>query len=119
MPHRNQHLPVVLTCSGASDVGELSDLVGRELSRTRVVQLECAASVGAAKPDSLERLRRAKTVLVIDGCASRCTRKMVEKAGIERSRHLDLGELGLSKGHSPATEVNVSRTVEAVKALLG
>lgn len=119
MPHRNQHLPVVLTCSGASDVGELSDRVGRELSRTRVVHLECAASVGAARPDSLERLRRAKTVLVIDGCASRCVGKMLETACIEKRKHLDLGELGLSKGHSPATDTNVSRAVEAVKALLG
>ncbi len=118
MPHRNQHLPVVVTCSGASDVGELSDRVGRELSRTNVVHLECSSAIGAARADSLERLRRAKAVLVIDGCASSCVGKMLDAACIEKRRHLDLGELGLSKGHSPATQANVARAVEAVKALL-
>ncbi len=119
MPHRNQNLPVIVTCSGSSDVGELADKVGRELSRSGIVHLECSAGVGAMKESTLGRLRQAKVVLAIDGCASRCVHKSMERACLEGYRHLDLCDLGFLKDHSPVDEATVKRATEAAKVLLG
>lgn len=117
MPHRHPHHRVVLTCSGASDVGELSDRVGRKLAHQHLVHLECMAAVGARIPAALENLQQAKTVLAIDGCASHCVAKMLQRAGVENYRHLELGELGFAKGHAPATEENIHRASEAARVL--
>lgn len=119
MPHRRSHRPVVLTCSGASDVGELCDRLGRSLGQDQAARLECTAAVAARMPDTLDGLRRSKVVLAIDGCASHCVSKILDRAGIENCRHLELGELGFAKGHSPATETNVRRAAEVVRVLLG
>ncbi len=118
MPHRHQHLPALVTCSGCSDVGELTDLVGRKLAHSHAVRLECAAAIGAQLPTALDHLRSAKVVLAIDGCASRCVAKSLDRACIEHYTHVELGELGFSKGHSPATEANVHRVTEVAKVLL-
>lgn len=119
MPHRNPHHPLVLTCSGASDVGELTDRLGRELVHQHQARLECTAGVGARHHATLEHLQQAKTVLAIDGCASHCVAKILQRAGIEKYRHLELGELGFAKGHAPATPENIHRAAEVFKVLLG
>ncbi|MEK7394906.1 MAG: putative zinc-binding protein [Fibrobacterota bacterium] len=119
MPHRNPHLPTVITCSGASDVGELTDRVGRTFSRSNVAHLECMAAVGAHDAKLVDKLRQAKQVLAIDGCASRCVSKALDNECIEHYKHLELGDLGFLKGHSPATDENVHRASEAAKVLLG
>lgn len=119
MPHRNPHLPTVITCSGASDVGELTDKVGRILSRTHTVHLECMAAVGAHEAKTVDKLRQAKVALAIDGCALRCVSKALDRECIENYKHLELGDLGFLKGHSPATDENVHRVSEAAKVLLG
>lgn len=119
MPHRNPHLPTVITCSGASDVGEIADKVGRALARSSTVHLECMAAVGAHDARVVEKLRQAKLVLAIDGCLSRCVSKALDRECIEHYKHLELDELGFLKGHSPATNENVHRVSEAAKVLLG
>ncbi len=118
MPHRNPHHPLVLTCSGASDVGELADRVGRRLVHQHAARLECAAAVASHLPVALEHLQQAKTVLAIDGCASHCLSKILHRAGMEKFHHLELGELGFAKGHAPATEDNIHRATEAARVLL-
>ena len=119
MPHRNPLLPTVITCSGASDVGELSDRVGRELARTHVVRLECASAIGARLPVAIDHLRQSKVVMAIDGCASDCVSKALDRACVEKYRHLELGELGFLKGHSPPSDANVHRVCEVARVLLG
>jgi uncharacterized metal-binding protein len=118
VPHRNPHHPLVLTCSGASDVGELSDRVGRQLVHQHVARLECAVAVGARLATTMDHLQQAKKVLAIDGCASHCVSKMLQKAGVERFQHLELGELGFAKGHAPATEENIRRASEVARVLV-
>jgi len=117
VPHRNPHLPLILTCSGASDVGELSDRVGRQLAQLHLARLECTAAVGARIPATMEHIQQAKKVLAIDGCASHCVAKMLQKAGVERHQHLELGDLGFAKGHSPVTEENIRRVAEVARVL--
>jgi uncharacterized metal-binding protein len=117
VPHRNPHLPLVLACSGASDVGELSDRVGRALVCQSLARLECMSAVGARIPSTLEHIQQAKKVLAIDGCASHCVAKMLQKAGVERYQHLELGDLGFVKGHAPVTEENIRRAAEVACVL--
>jgi uncharacterized metal-binding protein len=98
-------------------VGELSDRVGRQLVHQHLARLECAAAVSARIPATLEHVQQAKKVLAIDGCASHCVAKMLQKAGLERYQHLELGDLGFVKGHAPASEENVHRATEVARVL--
>lgn len=38
---------LILVCSGAADVGELTDRAARELNRTGGAAMSCLASIGA------------------------------------------------------------------------
>ena len=57
--------------------------------------------------------------MAIDGCASDCVSKALDRACVEKYRHLELGELGFLKGHSPASDANVHRVCEVARVLLG
>ena len=98
----------VVACSGASDLGQLTDLVSRKLSQNGVRQMKCLAQVGA-RYDKIINLLKNANVLVIDGCADDCSRLIMEKAGIDRFIHLRLTDLGYPKGQTPATEATVNQ----------
>ncbi len=58
---------IVMACSGASDVGELTDKIARKLGNNGAYQMKCLAMLSADKKSLIESLQQTKT-LVIDGC---------------------------------------------------
>ena len=72
---------------------------------------------GRGFPRRWSTLQQAKKILVIDGCASHCVAKMLQKVGVEGYHHLELGELGFAKGHAPVTEENIHRAAEVARVL--
>lgn len=106
----------VVACSGASDLGQISDLVSRKLNQNGVRQMKCLAQVGARYEKLIDRLKCAN-VLVIDGCSDDCSRRILEIAGIERFIHVRLTDLGYPKGQTPATEETVNQIYEKTAIL--
>ncbi len=97
---------IVMACSGASDVGLISDRVARSLQIGGQRKMNCLAVVGAGIEKSIENFRT-KDLLVIDGCPVACGKKIMEKQGIENYKYLVVTEHGLEKGQSPASEENI------------
>jgi len=93
---------VVLACSGASDVGHLTDLVARKLAKEGVRKMNCLAVVGAGIEKSIESFKKSN-LLILDGCPVDCGKKIAEKAGIENFSYARITDLGYKKG---STEVN-------------
>ena len=58
---------LVMACSGASDIGCLSDKVARKLRDNGVRSMKCLAMVAANNQPLIESLKTAN-VLIIDGC---------------------------------------------------
>ncbi len=87
----------VLSCSGACDVGHVSDLVARELGRKGVRKMNCLAVLAAGITQSIETFKNSN-VLIIDGCPVDCGRKIAESAGLEGFSYLRVTDLGYEKG---------------------
>ena len=102
---------IVLACSGASDIGRLSDVVARKLRDEGVRSMKCLAMVAADNQPLIDSLKTAN-ILVIDGCSVDCGKKIMGKAGIINYGYLRLTDHGFLKGQSPVNEMNVSAVFE-------
>lgn len=108
---------LVFSCSGASDVGALTDLVARTMTREGCGRMSCLAAIAGGVGSFLETAGRASSILAIDGCPSDCAMKTLQKAGFDDIRHLRLTDIGLLKGSSPASLENIEMVVEHGKSL--
>jgi uncharacterized metal-binding protein len=93
---------LVMACSGASDVGQLTDLVARKLRDNNQRAMKCLAMVAADNQPLIESLKTAN-VLVIDGCPVDCGKKIMEKAGLTNYNYIRLSDWGYKKGQASAT----------------
>jgi uncharacterized metal-binding protein len=110
---------LVFVCSGAADVGELTDRAARELRAQGNAAMSCLASVGARDQDIMFNADLADRVLLIDGCPKACSRRTFEQAGLHRFLHFELSQVGLVKGRSPAIPENVQKVVAKAAEILG
>lgn len=93
----------VVSCSGASDLGQLSDVIARKLRDNKVRKMNCLTMIAIDDQPLIDAFKKAN-VLAIDGCPKDCAKKILEKAGIEIFNHLRLTDLGYEKGKTPVTE---------------
>jgi len=109
---------LIFACSGAADVGQIADLAARKLMQQSVGRMYCLAGLGGRGPAILETARTATAILAIDGCPQDCTRKTLEQAGFTNYRHLQLQDLGLTKGNHPPTAERVEIVARRAAELL-
>ncbi len=102
---------LIFACSGAADVGEISDRAARQLTQAGHGKMYCLAGVGGRVPGILATVASARKILVIDGCATACGKHSLEQAGFTRFEHFILPELGLNKGSSAATPEHIQTVV--------
>ena len=105
--------PIVYSCSGCSDAGELADRVARELNKRGVGEMSCLAGVGGRVKPLMLKAQRAQEIIVIDGCPLNCARHTLINAGITNFQHIALQTLGQRKGNCAVT----SERVETVTAM--
>lgn len=98
---------LIFPCSGASDVGGLSDRAARQMTLDQTGKMYCLAGIGGRVNAIMETTKAAAKILAIDGCPQECARKTLEQAGFTGFQHLKLFDLGRHKGSSPATEENI------------
>jgi uncharacterized metal-binding protein len=109
---------LVFACSGAADVGQITDLAARRLAAEGAGKMFCLAGVGGRVSGIMATTEAAAAILAIDGCPLDCARKTLEEAGFGKFEHLRLSDLGMEKGQSPATEEGVGAVVSRAKARL-
>lgn len=102
---------LIFSCSGAADVGEISDRAARKLSAEGAGKMFCLAGVGGRVSGIMASTQAAAAILAIDGCPLDCARKTLEEAGIEQFAHVRLNDLGMEKGKSPATEERIVQVI--------
>jgi uncharacterized metal-binding protein len=73
----------------------------------------CLAGIGGGVEPILKKTAAAQKILAIDGCPLNCAKHCLEQAGFGQFEHLQIADLGLEKGKSPATNENISKVVEA------
>ena len=115
----NPQTRLIFACSGAADVGQIADLAARKLMQQGRGRMFCLAGLGGRVPAILETTRTATSILAIDGCSQECARKTLELAGFTSFGHLQLADLGLTKGNHPPTAERVEIVARAGADLLG
>lgn len=66
----------------------------------------------------IRNTQSAGKILAIDGCLTECAKKTLQVAGFTSFEHIQLADLGLQKGSSPATVENIQTVVTRAKDLL-
>jgi len=99
----------VFACSGAADLGRISDLVARKLHSDKVRQMKCLAFVGAGIEEMIDSVKKTN-MLIIDGCELDCGKLTMEKNGLPNFCHLRLTDLGFVKGQTSVT----SKTIDEI-----
>lgn len=105
-------------CSGAADVGEISDRAARQLTAEGAGKMFCTPGIGGRVEPIMETTRKAAAILALDGCGQDCVRKSLELAGFGGFRHLRVTDLGMEKGKSPASPERIDQVVQAGRAQL-
>lgn len=102
---------MVLACSGACDLGQITDIIARKLRDNGKRKMNCLAVVGAGIEKSIEDFKK-NDILMLDGCSVDCGKRILEKAGIKNFKYLRLTDLGLKKGNTPVVEEIVDEVFE-------
>ena len=109
---------LVFPCSGAADVGGLSDRAARQMTVDQSGRMYCLAGIGGRVEGIIANTKAAAAVLVIDGCPQECARKTMELAGFKDFQHLRLAEMGFKKGETPLTPARIREVADKGAELL-
>ena len=109
---------LIFACSGAADVGHISDLAARRLTAEGAGKMFCLAGIGGRVSGILASTQAAQSILAIDGCQLDCVRNTLEEAGFHKFQHMRLTDMGMEKGKTPASEEAVAQVVSHAKARL-
>jgi uncharacterized metal-binding protein len=110
---------LLFACSGASDVGELTDRAARRLSRDKNARMFCTAAIGGKVEEYMTKTQSASNILLIDGCEHHCVKRVMEQAGFNDFEHVCLSNFGFIKGEAPATGENIERVALLCRMKLG
>lgn len=110
---------LIFACSGAADVGAISDRAARRLTKDGKGKMFCLTGIGGRVQGILDKTRAATRVLAIDGCAIDCAKKTLEQAGFTKFAHVRVTDLGMEKGKTPATDQSAEVVANAAGPLLG
>lgn len=102
---------MVLACSGACDLGQITDIVARRLRDNGVRKMNCLAVVGADIEKSIEDFKK-KNILMLDGCPIDCGKQILDKAGFEDYKYLRVTDLGFKKGQTPINEEVIKKVYD-------
>jgi len=110
---------MILSCSGGSNVGQLSNQAAVELTREGVGKMFCLAGIGGQLSGFVQSARDVPEMVTIDGCSVGCAKAILEKARVPLKSYLVLTDLGIEKNKNfDLSSEDIRRVKEAVKAIL-
>ena len=104
---------LIFACSGAADVGAIADQAARKMTRDGQGKMFCLAGIGGRIGGIMKSTEAVAKILAIDGCPLDCVKGCLEQAGFTSFQHLQLADLGMEKGKSPATEERIAQATAA------
>ena len=109
---------LIFACSGAADVGEITDRAARKMTKEGTGKMFCLAGIGGRIETIMKTTKSASKILALDGCGLDCVKNSLEQAGFSGYTHMRLTDLGLEKGQSPPTDDRIAQVAEKVKELI-
>ena len=88
-----ENLNIILACGGAANVGLIGYLAAVELTKEGKARMCCITPVGAKIPFYIDIAKRAKKLIVINGCQNQCAKKVAEQAGVKIDHNFIVAEM--------------------------
>ena len=110
---------LIFACSGAADVGAITDRAARKIATEGLGKMFCLAGIGGRIPGIMKTTESASRILAIDGCELDCVNSCLRQAGFAEFEHLRVTDLGMQKGQTAMTDENVAKVVQKCTVLLG
>lgn len=99
---------LIFPCSGGSDVGELSDCVGRKIAQCGQARMFCLAGIGAHLSGMVQSAAAAQRIIAIDGCSASCAKRTLEHVGLKVEAY-NLKDMGFEKGKTKVNEDSIAK----------
>lgn len=104
---------LIFACSGAADVGAISDQAARKLTRDGAGKMFCLVGVGGRVSGIMKTTEAAAKIVAIDGCSLNCAKNCLEQAQFTEFEHVQLADLRMQKGSTPINEENIAKVCGA------
>lgn len=89
----------ILACSGASNVGQITNEAAKRLDIEKQGRFFCLAGVGGHVSGMVASVEGSEKVLVIDGCPVACAKLAMDAAGLGGYDYVVVTDLGIEKNH--------------------
>ena len=88
---------MILACSGASNVGQLSNRAAIELTQEGLGKMFCLAGIGGDLSGFVQSAKDSPRMIAIDGCEVACAKATLERAKVPLKDYIVLTDLGVEK----------------------
>jgi uncharacterized metal-binding protein len=109
---------LIFACSGAADVGEISDRAARNMTRDGAGKMFCLAGIAGRIPGIMKMTQTASEILAIDGRELDCVKNCLQQAGFDRFEHFRVTDLGLEKGNASVNNENIATVAGRGKEMM-
>jgi len=115
----DEKVTLVFPCSGASNVGQITNELALRLTREGLGAMSCLAGVGAHISGFVVSARDCDQLVVLDGCPQRCAAKLFEHVGVKPHVYVMLADHGFKKQSGASVQPEeVSRARDIVAGLM-
>ena len=90
---------LIFPCSGGSNVGQIANQAGVQLTQKGMGRFFCLAGIGGHVSGMVESTKAGKMLVAIDGCPVACAKKTLEHAGFSIDEYVQVTDLGIEKNH--------------------
>ncbi len=89
--------PLVYSCSGCSDVAQVTNAVALALDREGEAEMSCIAGVGGNVPGLVRLAVSGRAIIALDGCPMACVKSCLAQRELEPDHYFRFDEMGLKK----------------------
>ena len=104
---------MLLSCSGGSNVGQLSNQAAIELTQEGFGKMFCLAGIGGHLAGFVRSAKDVPAMVAIDGCEVGCAKAILDHAEIPTKNYLVLTDLGIEKNKDFNLKAEDIRKVKA------
>jgi uncharacterized metal-binding protein len=109
-----------VSCSGASNAGEIADKVTRLLDAAGKVNMNCLTKIAIGDVQLIDKYKAAGgNAIAVDGCPVHCAKKILEAAGVHGFTHVTITDMGVQKGSTPVTGALVEQIAAEIQTHIG
>lgn len=89
--------PLVYSCSGCSDVAQITNYIAIDLDRQGAAEMSCIAGVGGGVPGLVKVAKSGRQLVVLDGCAMECCKSCLAQQDLVPDLYVRFDKFGFKK----------------------